>query len=46
MKTMTDIHAKISAEPKVKLSPELLAKKLQQEYTENELTVLMIKLQQ
>ena len=43
---MTDIHAKISAEPKVKLSPELLAKKLQQEYTENELTVLMIKLQQ
>lgn len=41
---MTDIHAKISAEPNVKLSPELLAKKLQQEYTENELTILMIKL--
>jgi hypothetical protein len=43
---MTDIHAKISAEPKAKLSPELLAKKLQQEFTENELTILLIKLQQ
>jgi len=43
-KGMSAVHAKVSAEPTRKLSPELLAQKLKTEYTANELTILIFKL--
>jgi hypothetical protein len=45
-KTTSSIHAKIAAGKATKLSPELLAHKLKQEYSLTELTILIIKLQQ
>ena len=44
-KTMSAVHAKVSAEPMAKLSPELLAEKLKREYSADELTILLFKIQ-